>query len=485
METQYDEAMSDVIAELADPEAPVGAAARSAIATDAADPETVVGAALTATVGVGIERAVAPVASRGHMPRIVSLIAGSVDEVPIISNGTVTADTVNTKIGGHAWKVTTSGAATPVFSLDPIPGGDPFVAGPMQAVCAWVYVPDATKITDIGLYLYHDAALTTGQRWLKGFSTNPMQTVVTGWNFIRIEANFSTAMRDLVNTVDWGTLYRVAISATCNAATDFTIGHMWAEVPQKAKLLLIADRPYKSYYDIGYPMMKALGVPTTFAIDCTLLGSLPGTINEAMTEAQVLEVAAENGNSISLHGWDGTATSAMTAAQLLADQMKGTRQLQKYGAEGRMWRASWVQQLATNAAAVHPYLLGCATSTGRTNPIAWPARDMYEIPRATVDRSISTADIDARFAWLQKTHQMEVCFIHRINNDAGDSFGCSVELWDYYVSKVEQGIEEGWLEGVTFEQLYYDVGGTFGTAGGSTIARYPQPDGTIVTRQVL
>lgn len=460
------------------------AAIDAVMADQVTNPTGATGMALSSTYATHSD--VGAVAERGSLTRIVSLIAGTEDETPIISGGTYAADTMNWKIGGQGWKITTAGASTAVFSVDPLPGGDPLEVGPIQAVCAWIYVPDAAKVTDLGLYLYHDDALTSGQRWAKSATQNPLHTITTGWNFVRVPANATASSTTSVNAAaEWGTLYRAAIVVSTNAATDVTVGHYYAEVPEKAKVLMLADRGYKSFYENGYPDLVRLGVPVTWAPDITLFGSLPGTINEAMTEAQMHQVALENGNSISFHGWDGGPTSAMTAAQVRADTMKAIRWLQRHGYSGRMWRASWVQQLATNAAAAHDLLLGCATSTARTDPIPWPPANIMEIPRATLDRSITAAQVDARFAWLKKTHQTEVCFIHRVNTDAADSFGCSQDLWDHYVSKLETGITEGWLEGVTFEQLFFRHGGRFESTGGAHVARYVDAAGNMVTKNVL
>lgn len=417
----------------------------------------------------------------------VDLITGAATETLVLSSATASADTDHYKVGGRGWKITTAGAATALASVDPPPGGgDPLVVGAAQAVCAWVWVEDATKVTDLQFYLYHDATLTNGNRWGKGTTQSPLHTITTGWNFIRVpvqDGRTSTGSNYALANA-WGSIHRATVIAVTNAATSITIGHFYVERHAKAKLVVIADRGYKSFYDSAYPALKSAGIPVTFAIDVMQMGTQVGTIHESMTEAQLVTCSQENGNSMSFHGYTANATATMDATALRADTVGAIDYCRAKGWQGRMWRAAYVQNSAPQHAAVEDLLIASATYDGRTAAVAWPPRDRYNIGRATVDNSTSTtATIDAMFDWLQKTNQTQFVFIHGI--DPTYIYSASQALFDYFLSKANAAIAAGWLEATTFEALFFGNGGRVRPANGKAIVEWPQPNGTVVSRNLV
>jgi len=413
------------------------------------------------------------------MPAVVTLIAGSTDETPIVTNCTTTGDTTNTRVGGRAHKMTMAAATTATLSLDPVPPatGDQLSVPPAQAVCVWFYVPDAAKVTTVGVYLYTDAALTSNPgRWSRSTADSPSQVINTGWNLLRVPADFHP------NTTQWGSVYRVTVFVTTNAATEVTIGQVYLECPTKARLLFIADRGYRSFLTTGYPRLKAAGVPVTWATDITLMGTGSGDA-EAITWAEIDTLAGENRNSISFHGWDGAPTAGMTAAQLQADNAKAIKFLQAKGHQGRMWRAAFVQGAAAQWASLREQLIGSASGVDISRPTPWPPLDMMRLPRYTLDNNAqTTATIDAQFAYLETTHMLELRFIHGIGSGTYDA---TPALFNYYMDKVEAAIQAGWLEAVTFEQLFAESGGRFVNAAGSVFAEYVDVNGTTVRKVLL
>ena len=371
-------------------------------------------------------------------PRIMTLIGGQEDESPTGTTATISADTVNFKLGTQGWKMTMAGAVTGQLRLDPVGAEDPVHFGPAQAVGIWFYVPDATKITSVGISIASNSAatVTADYTWNTG--------IVTGWNFRRIQASAMTL-------TDWGTAYRVRVIVVTNAATDITVGHLYVECPQKAKVLIISDSAYKSFHDIAYPDLKQRGIPVTFALDPTVLGSNVGSISERITEAQVLTVSAENQNEIGFHGYDGTETSAMTAAQIRADTMKAIKWLESRGYySGRIWRSAWVQNAATNHAAIQNLVLMYATPSSAASLVCWPVADRWNISRLSL-HGRTQANMDTWFSQLQQTHQLLVCYNHGIDDGGGTN--TTNAMWDYFIGKIDAGLAGGWLEGVTMEML--------------------------------
>jgi hypothetical protein len=423
-------------------------------------------------------------ARRGGLAPLVSLMTGTDDETLSLTNCVAAADTTNYRVGDRGWKLTASGAGAMVAALSPVSpaSSGALAAPPWQALSAWIYIPDATQISGVTLYIYTDATFTSGNRWGKDTTVFPAQTLVNGWNLIRVPADF-TALPAAYNQI-----YRVAVVATATATgATVTIGHVYLETPTKARILIVQDGGYTSFWKSaqGYADLKARGVPVTLAADMTLLGQGTGYFGH-ITQAELLTAAAENGNSISVHSYDGSTTSGMTAAQIRADSAKSIKFLQSLGCEGRMWRAAYVQNNAPNAAAANFMFVGQAT--GQTSRVGkynlWPPQNLMDIARAAIDNNTATtASIDARFAFLQQTHMLDVPFFHGI--DDSQTFGTSSALWQRFLSNLDAGIAAGWLECVTFEQLYYESGGSFSEFNGAHVAVYTDATGARVTKPIL
>ena len=401
-------------------------------------------------------------------PRIVTLIGGQEDESPTATSCTITADTVNFKLGTQGWKMTMAGAVTANLRLDPVGTDDPINVGPAQAVGLWIYITDATKITSIGHGIFSNDPPTVGN------SYTWTSALVNGWNFLRIQASAGTL-------TDWGIAYRVRVVVVTNAATDVTVGHLFVECPEKAKILFISDAAYQTFHDIGYPDLKRLGVPVTWSLDTATLGTGAG-ISARISEAALAVVAAENQNSVGFHGHTGAPTTAMTAAQIRSDTMQAIKWLERRGYySGRIWRSAWVQNAATNHAAIQNLVLMYATPSSAASLSCWPVIDRWNIPRISL-HGRTEADMDGWFSQLQQTRQMLVCYNHAIDDGGGTN--TTNAMWDYFISKVDAGLSGGWLEGVTMEMLLARSGLKYRqTLGDTTVDLYDET-GTLSARRL-
>lgn len=395
--------------------------------------------------------------NRGALPRIVSLIAGTEDETKSASSATITADTTNYVVGRQGWQMSMAGAVTGRLTVTPIsPASSGLLTVPAaQAVGLWIYLPDATKVSSVIVTLFQNTANTI--QWSRANTSGTPQTLVTGWNLLRWAATEGT-------TTAWNTLNRVDIQVVTNAATTATVGHLYLECPEKAKMIFILDRGYRSFVTMGgLARMRANQIPITWALDITLLGTSVGTINEVVTEGDIATYAAQ-GDSISFHSWDGSVTAAYTAAQCRTDTAQAVKWLQSRGYKGRIWRAAWVQNSATNAAATRDLVLGEATSTNGSGFAIWPPRDRWDINRWGAHGRTNT-EVDTQFATWQLTNSLLLVYTHGI--DAGGGNNITPAEWDYFMTKVEAGIAAGWLEGVTFEDLWLRSGFQWGDMRGA------------------
>lgn len=410
-------------------------------------------------------------ANRGALPRIVSLVSGTEDEAAVANSATLAVDTVNYKVGRQGRKMTMAGAVTGRMTVTPV---SPATSGllsvpPAQAVSLWIFLEDVTKITSVNVTIFQDSGNTVS--WSRTNTDAPVQALVTGWNLLRWAASEGT-------TTSWGTLNRIDIKVITNAATTATVGHLYLECPEKARMLFILDRGYKTFVTRGgLARFRASNIPITWALDPTLLGTSVGTVNEVVTEAEIAQYAAD-GDSVSFHSWDGSATAAFTAAECRTDTARAVKWLQARGYKGRMWRAAWTQNSAANASAINDMVVAQATGSVGTGLAIWPPRDRWNIPRWSV-HGRTTGDIDTRFDLWQKTNSLMVVYTHGI--DENGAFDITPTLFDYFMTKVEAGIAAGWLQPVTFEQMWLQSGFQWGdVAGGTTSQVYDKGAASLI-----
>ena len=408
-------------------------------------------------------------------PRIVTLLGGQEDEgTPHATNCTIAADTVNYKVGARGWKMTMSGAVSAQLRLDPVTvDQDPLVVKHVSAIGMWIHILDATKVTGVSIDLFQT---DVGTAWNRS-AANLDHVLVNGWNLLRWKANSGTV------AADWLTIYRLRVLVTTNAATEVTLGHVFAEQTEKAKVLIVVDGCRRTFYENAYPALKARGVPVTWAANSNVMAGDPD--DNAVTEAQLAQLGAENGNSIGFHSSvlaETVLTADMTAAQIREDTMRALKWLHARG-HFPLWRAAWLQNTAPQHAAAQSLLVAYSTPSGSASSLdCWPPQFRYDVSRVAI-HDLATAAVDAHFAALKLTHGMGVFYTHGVD-DEGGAFDMTLTEWAYFLGKLDEGLAEGWLEGVTFEQLAARSGWATRQGFGDTILEFPDVDGTIVTRRL-
>jgi hypothetical protein len=400
-----------------------------------------------------------------NRPSIVTIISGQADEpTPICSSCTATLDTnpTSTRIANRGWKITTSGAVTAQFIQTYTPS---MFFGQAAAIGSWVYLDpaDVGKLTQLVFEIYLDSGLTI--TWTRS-RQNATEPFVAGWNHMRWVASAGTTLANLRNR--WGTVFRVRVLAVTNAALTggLTLGQMWAEVWPKAQIMFIGDRGYKTFLTSFYPQLRARGIPVEWSLDPALLGTSSADA-EVITENDVRLVAQENRNRIGYHGWDGSVTSSMTAAQLQTDSIRAIRWLTARGYGPVLWRSAFVQNSAPNASAVQPYHVALATSTSGAQAVsAWPHPSPFNIDRTAL-HSLTPAQMDDTFELLNITRGLFVVYTHAVQTSGTNPNDITPANRDYFLSKLDVALTGGWIEGVTFNELFLRDGGAIqrGAAG--------------------
>lgn len=297
-----------------------------------------------------------------------------------------------------------------------------------------VFIPDATKVTSLTLYLYG----TSFER--------PASSLVNGWN----ELHYYTFQGD-VST--WGNITRVQITAAGTA------GHVWylSEVSYKrasaAWMLFIEDGGYSTFFENAYPDLAALGVPVTVAYDCGTPGKDFGARGSQITVEELVNYYKQGFVELSYHGWDtASPNSSMTAAEIRAETAKCLYMLQSNGLlPCHPWRAAHIQNTAPNAMAQKGQVEALATwnsSAGGYN--VFPFLNMWNVDRKALHGK-SNSDIDTIFDILQKTHCGIVLYMHGVSSLSDNDVTQSA--WDYFAGKLETAVTGEWLVGVTFNDL--------------------------------
>lgn len=295
-----------------------------------------------------------------------------------------------------------------------------------------VYLEDASLFSQIVLQIL-------GTTWSRAFD---LTNTKNGWNVFEAEANASTIADN-----EWtAPITRFRIYATGQAGRVMYFDTLQMLRRPKGQIIFVNDSAYKTFYNIGYPQLKNLNVPVTWALDPVLIGN-----NTSRITQEDLETLALDGNSeFSFHGYTGNQTSTMTGAELRDDCVSALRYLQKNGLLPKhFWRAAFVQNNAPNYMSVVDIVPVLATYNSSNSPTRFPFPNPYNIPRVPLHaQTAGTPDI---FRRLRLTHCMYVIYTHGIQ-DTG-TYNITPENWDAFVSALQTAINDGYVEGTTYDRL--------------------------------
>jgi hypothetical protein len=378
--------------------------------------------------------------TRVNAPGIVSLIGGQPDETLTVTGCTIAADTTRKLSGAQSWKLTMAGAATATARLPEVTSG-PFTAA-ISGVGVSIWLEDPAKITAITMQVYTGAGISDYYTFNGGQLRGGLAPhIKAGWNILRWPPSMGAPFN---SPEPWGKVHGVRVVVVTNAATEVNLQQVFAEVRPKASLLFIHDGAYSAFdTSPGYFDLRDRGIPVTWAVTVGAAGR--------MTDARIREVAEENNNSVSFHGWDGTSTGSMDAATAQAHTMRAIKWLSVRGFTGRIWRAAWLQNNSPNSPATEPYVLANAMFGATTERVhAWPFHDRFNVARWQLHGK-TEAELDALFTELQTNRGVVVAYTHRVSE--GVPTDITPAMWSYLLSKIDAGVAAGWLEGVTLELL--------------------------------
>lgn len=301
-----------------------------------------------------------------------------------------------------------------------------------------IYIEDVTEITS----LYIELIPTSYSR------TVNVASLTNGWNIL----TFNTWAGTLTT---WSTITRVRVYIGRESTSkNVFIGKVIFNTPPKANLIFVSDGAYKSFYTNGYPDLKEIGVPTTWALAPNKIISE----DSAYISAENLETLAEDGLSeFSFHSWNSEAETSKSEYEILSMGAKCIRYLQKNGLLPTYpWRAATTQNNSPNVGILKKLVFGIATGTGNYSVTEFPFPNPYNVPRLAL-HSLTQDQITANLLLMYKTHCTAVIYTHKIQDDS--SSDTSTANWEFFVNAIDDAIDGGYLNPTTFNSLmmeYYN-----------------------------
>lgn len=307
----------------------------------------------------------------------------------------------------------------------------------LSTICGMFYFEDISKINTINIYV---GTADSGWNWQR--SATPLKN---GWNLIRIPAAQATVG-------EWLNFRRVRILVSTNDSTTWALGAFFGEVPQKAKLLFVQDGGYVEFLERGYPELKDRGIPTTWALNPGRLG-----VGRIISESDVDDLALDFMSAFSFHSWASEVHADMPAEEVRDNAIKCMRWLQKKGIQPKYWmRAAITQNSAANHHVLKDMVEAYSTPSGNSGLEVFPFTEPFGFARMQLHNR-TNAELDSLFDTMKKTRSLMVGYTHGIGVNATTSEQLTAdmtpELFNYFLTKVDQGMNEGWLEGVTYDML--------------------------------
>lgn len=352
-------------------------------------------------------------------------------EIYAIGGTTASLDkTVRYKNFPYSVRFTTSSNQTTSDLRVTVQNGFPFLG--TQEIDIYFYVADPSLITGT-----HKLRL---RGMVSGFSKYYDGVINAGWNKIRFVTEGSGSPDFTKTENQW----RFSIY-TVSEMTVY-IGAIYAVKPDKANLIVVDDHPYKTFYDLAYPAFKAINVPITWAGDWGQIG----VSATAITETDLNVLAADGISEFSFHNYDGTEQASGTIESALKDTLNNLRYLRKNGLQPmHIWRAAWQGNNCAHPELANLEVEASASYNGNNGVTQFPWPDKYNIAR-TAMQARSTTFIDTIFQKIHDQHSTLIIYTHGISDDSQD---VSTTLLNYYISKITDGINNGWLNPTTYSRL--------------------------------
>lgn len=300
-----------------------------------------------------------------------------------------------------------------------------------------LYISDATNISRISLRTPLNES---------GMSAEVDVAPQTGWNRIRFYTMGSGGDETITTTS-----LRILTYHTVGTDIDIYVGSVTQVKPDKGNLIIIDDAGYYSFYTDAYPDLMALNVPVTWGL-VFALGSATDNPRHLITPAELEDIKNDGLSEFSFRSTNGTIDfqGDTTPEPALADTLKCIRLLQYYNVmPQRIFRAVWPFNKSPHPELANLEMDASVSYNGDAGDDAFPWKNKYNIYRNGLSNR-DTDWVDSHFNALRKWHCTTLIYLHGIGDGSGNT---STSLWSYFVGKLQEGLNAGWLNATTYNRL--------------------------------
>lgn len=433
-------------------------------------------------------------------PRVLSLIRPETGYVtsprPTVTNCTATLSAEQTLSFSNSIKCAITGAVTAVMDWNPGPNPTLDSNG---APTAWGNLAFNRGLSEIGMGIYLSAAANVSLFELEvttklGGGTSNWRYVINdgslvdGWNQLRRFASSHA------NTGGWAEdspeITRVRFIIVTTGSVNVYVDHVYGVERSKSSLIFMSDLSEK-YFLEGTDLDGAVtgGLPdfNERKLPCTL-ACLPGQwgTSSARPTVAMIQAAAAQGHVIGLHSFSGENTASMNLAGMRNYAIKGINAIKQAKVPWFPFRSAWFQNagnMTSTQTGMDDLFYGLATWNANLNGMnSWPPINRRNIGRYPIHNNTDEAT-NTVFSTLKNTHQVAIHYTHYITNNTGSTTNMVKARWDHYLTKLDEGLSEGWLEVVTPEILFRRAGGRLVADNSRFFWEWRETDGTI--RRIL
>jgi hypothetical protein len=302
------------------------------------------------------------------------------------SNATLTDDYAHYRVYTRGKKIQIAGAVTAMAKVTPPAEDSPSKLPPWQCVSAWLWVSDASKVSQISLELWGDASGSAANRYSVTLAPNSAcgTTLSDGWNALRVHA-LTDSLKVVKALIPQASYYAARLVIVTTGSVDVTVGHVYLECAKRARIAFVFDACYATAFTPGgiYDQLRARKLPVTLATCPGIMGATypSNPAADIISWDALAQYARENGNDVSWHSYSKDSESSATAAQITANAIRSLEALARHGHKP-VWRAAWLSnQVSANRTALQQLVLAYATGAGTSGPDAWPPISPWNIPR--------------------------------------------------------------------------------------------------------
>lgn len=238
----------------------------------------------------------------------------------------------------------------------------------------WVYVEDYTKLASITPKIsLNGTAYAEG--FFQSYTFADADKAYNGWHFIGFDANATGGIgadyTGVYTTGNWATqtLQNVKITINQNSADpcNIYIGKWLADWNRKAKLMIIADDGYASWFSRAVPLLNSLNLKSAASIIAAQIG-----LNSTWATLSQIRNSYDKGHDLVTHG--ATALSSLADAAAIRADISLNRDFLKNNGFTRSLDyyvyPNGVYQLSAGDATIKNILIseGFKAARGTTNP---------------------------------------------------------------------------------------------------------------------